>query len=1085
MENKVHKNSISITSYYQVLLDSIEKELSTGRFSLLQYFIESIEELQLYEKEEEASKLISSIILLSFQFNKEQVFLKKIFMKDLSASINLSTIFRESNYITLIALKSSFQIFKGEIFFKKILQKTVGEITALSNNYDHLNNDTIKELSAAGVFTDDVNKLIFNAQVILNASVNILKSIKRKLKSPKKGKNQKTFLYYFAKVMSIFEECFNEYDKSKSTELITSIFFLRFFSPMICNLKKYKLISKNLNETQNKRVIYLAKLIQAFANNRIDFEIIGVDPATSQATISKMHEKCKKIIFLIIQPFYAQNHSTARHSCSISSSSSKDLPGGSGNQLSYLSLSDNKPAPIKKTQIEKSLEILNKYELVNKRLPENVWLPVSSYFSRIIQHQSHFQVKKYLKDIRNHEKANYGFILEPLEAHASIPHLFGLLWSLQYEVASIHMGGIHPIEKELIQIIVSTINKCELCVQLHSLSATNYGLPSSDIQNIIHLITHKDGRKSKKLKSLYSSTGNDSPSSSSSSTSSFSSPSSPPRPSSSTFTSFSSTTSTSTTAGSIPSSASFSSLSSLSLPLEDIATFRINDRVIKILEWVAVSNCKDHELLSKSPPFSRDDAPEIMGAAVLKHYFNRITNTFLKLKLHNHNRKKKVPPPPANTFPGSSMSARNKSSSTTSTTGFINKKKNPYDAGFSLKFAASSLLRPFTDLPVFEDFYSPLDKLLPLPSPGSLPSSISQSVSRFHSSTTSSHSPSSPHSKIPTSQSLMNFASISSNHSSDEDDDDDEDHDENNNHTKHHPIDDKTHPSTNSNSNNSISNSNSTNNSTNNTVHVDHSCNIHANTNPTNRIFPASVSISTTTTANNPVSKNNSIAKNENGAALKLRLNAQRMNSKDDSVTINSPRSLSASLTSAVEQGKSKSEGIINNNISSLFHQNPATPGRDNRKLYYESPRMAGTIPSRGGWINFIDPSFKWAASNPIISEILCRWQLYEEQLVNECLPKVVIDKLHAAIDQWNGYSKFNSTEMDKFIAGLSESEAIMTRLVVSIAQDPSRISSRLITQFLALYPPLDGHLYLIAACSYAAFYATKRIASFWHIPSN
>jgi hypothetical protein len=141
-----------------------------------------------------------------------------------------------------------------------------------------------------------------------------------------------------------------------------------------------------------------------------------------------------------------------------------------------------------------------------------------------------------------------------------------------------------------------------------------------------------------------------------------------------------------------------------------------------------------------------------------------------------------------------------------------------------------------------------------------------------------------------------------------------------------------------------------------------------------------------------------------------------------------------------------------------------------------------GSVYARhGGWSSVLDPCFTWAHSNNVIAEALCRWQMIEEELVQECLPPRVIDLLQKTLNTWDGVSIYNQPKLDNCVKDLSESEAIMARLVITIAQNPSKISSRLTKQFLSLFPGDLGSSHYLGACSYAAFMAAKRIASFWN----
>merc|ERR1711943_103221 len=72
-------------------------------------------------------------------------------------------------------------------------------------------------------------------------------------------------------------------------------------------------------------------------------------------------------------------------------------------------------------------------------------------------------------------------------------------------------------------------------------------------------------------------------------------------------------------------------------------------------------------------------------------------------------------------------------------------------------------------------------------------------------------------------------------------------------------------------------------------------------------------------------------------------------------------------------------------------------------------------------------------------------------------------------------------SEIAEFTSKLSTEEAIMARLVVTIAQSPMKVSSRLTKKFVNIFSDNFGSERLIGACSYAAFVASKRIASFWN----
>ena len=124
---------------------------------------------------------------------------------------------------------------------------------------------------------------------------------------------------------------------------------------------------------------------------------------------------------------------------------------------------------------------------------------------------------------------------------------------------------------------------------------------------------------------------------------------------------------------------------------------------------------------------------------------------------------------------------------------------------------------------------------------------------------------------------------------------------------------------------------------------------------------------------------------------------------------------------------------------------------------------------------------FHWAKQNGAIYFALKRWDRLEGKLGRECLPPIIIDRLHQALADWNGTFVSSEHEMEKLLADLPLAEQTMLKLVITITQNPQRVSSHLRNQFRALFSSQQlGSNILLGACSYAAFLAAKRVSSFW-----
>ena len=128
---------------------------------------------------------------------------------------------------------------------------------------------------------------------------------------------------------------------------------------------------------------------------------------------------------------------------------------------------------------------------------------------------------------------------------------------------------------------------------------------------------------------------------------------------------------------------------------------------------------------------------------------------------------------------------------------------------------------------------------------------------------------------------------------------------------------------------------------------------------------------------------------------------------------------------------------------------------------------------------------FAWASTHPFILNALERWQEFENKLMAEVLPPIVADRLHTALKDWNGVYKFSEQEMDSFVSDLPPAEAALTRLVVTIAQTPEKVSTHLRNSARACYPAEIASLCVVGACSFAAFSASKKISSFWKVPGE
>jgi AhpD family alkylhydroperoxidase len=66
------------------------------------------------------------------------------------------------------------------------------------------------------------------------------------------------------------------------------------------------------------------------------------------------------------------------------------------------------------------------------------------------------------------------------------------------------------------------------------------------------------------------------------------------------------------------------------LPAVPSGVLPVSSRTLQQYVAWARASCMENHFLTIQPPFTTTEAPEVMGSALLKHYFNRITNTFLR-----------------------------------------------------------------------------------------------------------------------------------------------------------------------------------------------------------------------------------------------------------------------------------------------------------------------------------------------------------------------------------------------------------------------------------------------------------------------
>jgi len=153
------------------------------------------------------------------------------------------------------------------------------------------------------------------------------------------------------------------------------------------------------------------------------------------------------------------------------------------------------------------------------------------------------QAKGKLKEIYKHIELNFGALAEPFTIHSINTELIAAVWAMLYETTLIE-NKIRRSIKEAIAASISEINKCNYCVDAHSMML--FGIEKSLQNNISTLLEGKTEPKTK----------------------------------------------------------------------ED-----------KIIFWALQNLNFDSEIITK-PPFSKEEAPEIIGTAVMFHYINRMVSIF-------------------------------------------------------------------------------------------------------------------------------------------------------------------------------------------------------------------------------------------------------------------------------------------------------------------------------------------------------------------------------------------------------------------------------------------------------------------------
>lgn len=153
------------------------------------------------------------------------------------------------------------------------------------------------------------------------------------------------------------------------------------------------------------------------------------------------------------------------------------------------------------------------------------------------------EAKGKLKEIYKHIELNFGALAEPFTIHSLNTELTVGVWSTLYETVLIE-NKVQRSLKEAIATSISEINKCNYCVDAHSMMI--FGMKKSLQNNISTLKNCETEPKTK----------------------------------------------------------------------ED-----------KLIFWALQNLDFDNEIITK-PPFSTEEAPEIIGTAVLFHYINRMVNIF-------------------------------------------------------------------------------------------------------------------------------------------------------------------------------------------------------------------------------------------------------------------------------------------------------------------------------------------------------------------------------------------------------------------------------------------------------------------------
>ena len=524
----VRRNSIKDSHTKEnLLLEAVERDIDNEDFSLLLYFLETAEEQQILENEKVAMDIASSVMQLIFHSQKEDKMLRKIFLIDIDQCMDVNIAFRETN-LSILSLKTLFKLYKGEKCFINLLRPALAPLLMLD---DHSDADQV-------------------GNCLLSTCNEVLDSIMTKLERISTRPKNNAFSYFikgFGSIFALFSQLLNDLKISRDhiIQLLTSIFFLRFISPMICLPKEHGLLKQSLELAQQVRFVYLTKLIQAIANNQKDQRIITSLPKRFfRSYIKKSHSKVQSIVEIII------NESTK-----LSGNERVELP--------------------RRYREEKCFSILQSFfNEHNQKVPENIWYPktyspfihppistspnnrtsisdgnlLKNNSNSVLNYTEYEELFK--KEIRDHQIRIYGFALAPLEPHSIIPPLYGTLWSLQYEIAAVNWKVDRKC-KEVIQAAVSVLNQCDYCADMHTTAAMSLGMSFRSVDALIH------GKR-------------------------------------------------------VPKDA------------DDIP-----HKLVLMVQWASISNQKGHAGLV-SPPFPADEAPEIMAAATLKHYFNRITNTFVK-----------------------------------------------------------------------------------------------------------------------------------------------------------------------------------------------------------------------------------------------------------------------------------------------------------------------------------------------------------------------------------------------------------------------------------------------------------------------